>query len=300
MAQQPTSSIHPASMQRGALLTTDWAAEWQSTQVFRHAPDDPNIWDARAKHFKPRETHPYAKDFIALVDAQPGESIFDMGCGAGSLAIPFAQNGHAVIAADFSPAMLATLQEGIAYHHLEQFISPLQLAWDSDWDATGLKPKSADIAIASRSIATRDLKSALLKLDRIARRRCCITLVTGSSPRYDEHIMRAIGVSVTQSRDYIYAFNILTQLGITPEIHYIDSPRRDTFDTLEEAVDDFSRMLEGGEEHRIDELRSYLKAHMVPNDHAGEPGQKGKPQGRYALDHIRNVRWAFISWAPRS
>lgn len=295
-----TSTTDDLPTTRGALISTDWAAEWRETQVFRYAPDDPAVWNARAKHFKPRETHPYARDFIALVDAQPGESIFDMGCGAGSLAIPFAQAGHPVIAADFSPAMIETLQEGIAYHHLEQSISPVRLAWDDDWKAAGLTEKSVDIAIASRSVATYDLKAALLKLDRMARRRCCVTLVTGSSPRYDEHILNAIGVATTQGRDYIYAFNILTQLGITPEVRYIDSPRRDTFDTLEEALADFSRMLEGGNEHRIGELETYLKAHMIPNEHAGEPGQKGKPQGRYALDHIRNVRWAFISWTPRA
>ena len=33
--------------------------------------------------------------------------------------------------------------------------------------------------------------------------------------------------------------------------------------------------------------------------HAGEPGQKGKPQGRYMLDHERIVHWAFIAWEPK-
>ena len=50
-----------------------------------------------------------------------------------------------------------------------------------------------------------------------------------------------------------------------------------------------------GNENKINELRSYLARHMVPNPHAGEPGSKGRPQGRYRLDHTRLVRWAFIS-----
>lgn len=29
---------------------------------------------------------------------------------------------------------------------------------------------------------------------------------------------------------------------------------------------------------------------MIENLHAGEPGSKGVPQGRYMLDHIRKVR----------
>ena len=73
-------------------------------------------------------------------------------------------------------------------------------------DAAGMQPKSVDVAIASRSIATHDLAAALLKLDRTARRRCCITLIATGSPRVDRHIMDAIGASVTESHDYVYAF----------------------------------------------------------------------------------------------
>lgn len=285
---------------RSSLLETDWNEEWKRLQVARRSPDDPAWWDGRAKHFKPRETHPYARDFLELAAIRPKESVLDMGCGGGSLAIPLARAGHPVLAADFSPLMLDALREGISYYGLAGLITAKRLAWDDDWATVGMKPKSVDVAIASRSIATLDLKAALLKLDRAARRRCCITLVANASPRYDTRIMDAIGASVTSSRDYVYAFNILVGLGALPEVAYIDSPRRDTFDSLEDGVADFARMLEGGNEDRLPELRAYLKAHMVENPHAGEPGSKGKPQGRYMLDHVRHVHWAFLAWKPVS
>ena len=161
-----------------------------------------------------------------------------------------------------------------------------------------MEPKSVDVALASRSIATADLESALAKLDRAARRRCCITLVANASPRYDEHVMNAIGASVTRSHDFVYAFNILIGMGRLPEVAYIHSPRRDTFDSLDAGVADFARMLEGGNEDKLDELRSYIAAHMIENPQAGQPGSKGEPQGRYMLDHVRMVHWAFISWDP--
>lgn len=285
---------------RPTLLETDWNEEWKALQVARRSPDDPSWWNGRAKHFRPRETHPYARDFLALTALEPGERVMDMGCGAGSLAIPMARAGHPVLAADFSPAMLDALAEGVAYYGLGDLVEPRRLAWDEDWGAAGIAAKSVDVAIASRSIATLDLAAALDKLDAVARRRCCITLVANASPRYDTHIMNTIGASVTSSRDYVYAFNILVGMGALPEISYIDSPRRDTFDSLEDGVADFARMLEGGNEDRLPELRTYLKAHMVANPHAGEPGPKGMPQGRYMLDHVRHVRWAFIAWRPVS
>lgn len=288
---------------QATLIETDWNEEWMALQTRRRASADPAWWDGRATHFRPRETSAYARDFIELAQLEPGESVLDMGCGAGALALPLARGGHPVIACDFSPRMLEVLAEGIAHEEQRGIIGhgsviPRRLAWDEDWETAGIAPKSVDVTFASRSIATRDLAAALMKLDAVARRRCCITLVTGASPRVDRTIMDAIGVSVTESRDFVYAFNILVGLGRLPEVRYIVSPRRDTFDTLEEGVADFARMLEGGNEDRIDELASYLKQHMVENPDVGKPGQKGRPQGRYTLDHKRIIRWAFISWEP--
>ena len=53
-----------------------------------------------------------------------GESLLDMGCGAGSLAIPYGLRGNHVLACDFSPRMLDVLGEGIRVHHLETIVTP--------------------------------------------------------------------------------------------------------------------------------------------------------------------------------
>ena len=285
---------------RSELLSADWNQEWMRLQAGRRRADDSFEWDKRARHFRPLETAPYARDFIKLLALKPGESVLDMGCGAGSIAIPLAQDGHPVIAADFSPAMLGTLDAGIEYYGLEDRITPLELAWDDDWDLVGPVAKAVDVAFASRSVTTTNLKGALAKLDRTARRRCAVTMVANSSPRYDLHLMNAIGASVTCSNGFVYAFNILIQMGALPQITYFESPRRDTFDSLEAGVADFSRMLEHGNEDKVDRLRDYIAQHMIENPHAGEPGSKGVPQGRYMLDHVRKVRWAFIAWEPVS
>ena len=146
--------------------------------------------------------------------------------------------------------MLATLDAGIKYYGLEDRITPLELAWDDDWDLVAPVVKAVDVAFASRSVTTTNLKGALAKLDRTARRRCAVTMVANSSPRYDLHLMNAIGVSVTRSNGFVYAFNILIQMGALPQVTYFESPRRDTFDSLEAGVADFSRMLEHGNEDK--------------------------------------------------
>ncbi len=286
------------------LLSTDWNAEWMQLQEARRRADDPAWWDKRAKHFRPKETSPYARDFLALAGIGPGERVLDMGCGSGTLAIPLAQRGCRVVAADFSARMLdeLTTTAGEANVRVSSDdaagIRPVLLAWDDDWASAGLDENSVDVALASRSIATHNLRAALEKLDRVATRRCCVTLACNAGPRYDAEVMNAIGVSVGESVDWLYAFNILAQMDRAPEVSYLASPRKDTFDSLEEGVADFARMLESGYEEKIDELRSYLAEHMVKNDEAGQPGPKGRLQGRYTLDHMRLTRWAFISWEP--
>lgn len=267
---------------RSELLSADWNQEWKRLQADRRRADDSFEWDKRARHFRPLETAPYARDFIKLLALKPGESVLDMGCGAGSIAIPLAQAGHSVIAADFSPAMLGTLDAGIEYYGLEDRITPLELAWDDDWDLVGPVTKAVDVAFASRSVTTTNLK--------------------GEPDSLDDLVNTTIGIdaSVTCSNGFVYAFNILIQMGALPQVTYFESPRRDTFDSLEAGVADFSRMLEHGNEDKIDRLRDYIAQHMIENPHAGEPGSKGVPQGRYMLDHVRKVRWAFIAWEPVS
>lgn len=62
---------------------------------------------------------------------------------------------------------------------------------------------------------------ALAKLDRTARRRCAVTMVANSSPRYDLHLMNAIGASVTCSNGFVYAFNILNSDGCAAAGHVL-------------------------------------------------------------------------------
>ena len=249
------------------LLSADWNGEWMRLQAGRRRADDSFEWDKRLGIFVHWRLPPTPEILLSCWRLS-GESLLDMGCGAGSIAIPLAQAGHPVIAADFSPAMLGTLDAGIEYYGLEDRITPLELAWDDDWDLVGPVAKAVDVAFASRSVTTNDLKGALAKLDRTARRRCAVTMVANSSPRYDLHVMNAIGASVTRSNGFVYAFNILIQMGALPQVTYFESPRRDTFDSLEAGVADFSRMLEHGNEDKIDRLRDYIAQHMIENPHA--------------------------------
>lgn len=287
------------------LTTTDWGAEWVELQKARRAADDAAHWDERSKTYKQADSPtPYVEAFLEYAGVRPGESVLDMGCGTGALAIPLGGMHHSVVAADFSRGMLARVREDCERLGIDDVRCEL-MSWEDDWTAHGVGPKSVDVALASRSIATADLADSLERLTQVARRRCCITLPTGSSPRVDERVMAAIGLQPLLGRDYLYAFMILSNRGLKPEVRYIPSERLDTFGSQEEAFDKLRKMVADAsgdlvdglaEAEALENLRAWLPENLVENPHAGQPDGRGGMQGPWRLREPRVTTWAFIGW----
>lgn len=284
----------------------DFDAAWKELQAIRRSPDDKLQWTKRAPRYDSTDAkNLYAEEFLRLADVRDGESVFDMGCGTGMLSVILAEQGHEVCAADFSEGMLAKFAENMAQRGIEDDrIRRILMSWEDDWSAFGIEDGMVDVAFASRSISVADLRAALAKLTRIARRRACVTMTTGVSPRVDPAVLRACGIPMIQSRDFLYAFGLLAQAGFEPEVSYIHSQRKDTFPTRESAREDFFAMIDSGApslsgtelEAARERMSAWLDAHLVDNPDAGKPDKKGLPQGALTLDTTRIVSWAFIAW----
>ncbi len=284
----------------------DFDAAWKELQAIRRRPDDSLQWTKRAPRYDSTDAkNLYAEEFLQLADVRDGESVFDMGCGTGVLSVLLAEQGHPVTAADFSEGMLAKFSENMAHRGIaDDAIRRILMSWEDDWSAFGLEPDMVDVAFASRSIAVADLRTALAKLTGIARRRACITMTTGVSPRVDPAVLRACEIPMVASHDYLYAFGLLAQAGFEPTVSYIHSQRKDTFPSRESALEDFFAMIDSGapglEGEELEAARgrmaAWLDAHLIDNPDAGKPDKKGLPQGRLALDVNRIVSWAFIAW----
>ncbi|MDR1713515.1 MAG: methyltransferase domain-containing protein [Coriobacteriales bacterium] len=215
----------------------DWRQAWIDYNRSRKPPDDSAYWDNRAPDFaKLAGASPYADTFIAYLAPAPGTSLLDMGCGSGTLALPLARAGHPVYARDFSAGMLDALQQACQREGLENVelgILDFNAPWEQ-WLAAGLSEGCVDIALASRSTMVDDLWEALEKLERTARQRVAVTVATEHSPRKQERLAAAAGLeSSPYLADYVYAVNILMQMGRYPQLRYIDSEKKSADGTLE-------------------------------------------------------------------
>ena len=268
-------------------ISIDWSSAWKDEQAARRPADDSQYWDDRAPSFaKTAGTSSYAKTFVGLAQIDQDETVFDMGCGSGTLALPLARAGHHVYACDFSQAMIDLMMQRARLEDVDGLIHPELLSWDEDW--SHIQAPICDVAIASRSLATADMESALRKLDSMARRRVCITLTTGLSPRADEVLLKVIGRALPAYPDCVFAFNILWSMGIQPELAYIRSERKSDFESFEEAVDKTCEILNATPEERT-RLIEYSAEHLHESIRAD-----GARVWEY--DHTRVTSWAFISW----
>lgn len=286
------------------IQSIDWGEAWKCLQDSRHVADSPDEWNARASEFGAHSLmSPYAKQFLALSQLRPNETVFDMGCGAGALSIPLGLAGHKVVAADFSQGMLDQLSKSLEENAIKT-VFPKLMSWEEDWAAKGVREGMVDVCIASRSIGTYDLKDSLLRLSTIARRRVCITLPTTCSPRVDERLLRDMGITQEFPREHMYALNILAQEGIRAQLSYIQSPRLDSYESKEDAYEHLTRMIDGAlfdattdeREDAYQKLNVWLDSNLVPNANAGKLDKFAKPQKAFSLKHPRIITWAFIAW----
>jgi SAM-dependent methyltransferase len=201
----------------------DWGKEWIVRSDARNESDDSSVWDARSEDYAMRkDMSDYASAFLAGLDLAPGDTVFDMGSGTGALAIPLAEMGYRVVCGDFSPGMRTALRKRAVEAGVSDAISTFAMSWEDDWQAAGVAPKSVDIAVASRSVMVHDLRSALEKLESIARKQVAITVPTRFGPRAEREVGEML-YGLPYLPDSIYAVNILFDRGRNPNVSYIGS-----------------------------------------------------------------------------
>ena len=175
-------------------------------------------------------------------------------------------------------------------------VLPLRMSWENDWNQFGLGENAVDVALASRSLITHDLEDSLRKLSSVARKRVCVTVGTGVSPRVDMRVARAMGLKLERHNDALFVFGIAHDLGYEPTVSYIRSPRIKTYASPDEAYYSLLRIKEyvADSEDQISNEECEQRLQVFLAEHLIETVENGTPC--WMLDKPRIVPWAFISW----
>ncbi|WP_448871052.1 class I SAM-dependent methyltransferase [Desulfobulbus propionicus] len=266
-----------------AMYPIDWNIAWQKARKKkRNDHSDSSHWNRRAASFaqNARKSN-YADEFLGLLAPQPHWNVLDVGCGAGTLAIPLSPLVQRITAIDFSESMIALLNGQCAENGLNNIHTSIT-GWEDDWDTAGIGEH--DVAIASRSLVVDDLRAALIKLNSKARHRVYISSLVGDGP-FDRRIFEAIGRKLDRGPDYIYVYNLLHQMNIHAEVQFLVNGGGNTvYRDIDDAVEKFQWMLDPISEEEEARLRSYFESNL------------GKTQGGWTLAYRHTVRWAVIYW----
>ncbi|MBQ9015549.1 MAG: class I SAM-dependent methyltransferase [Firmicutes bacterium] len=273
----------------------DWNRLWQEYCAEEEMKEDRAFWDEFAPSYRKKRAageDPYVEQFYEYSGFEPGETIFDMGCASGTLAIPFAEKGHEVYAADFSPEMLKQLMAGAQEAGVSERIHPIRLDWNEDWTARPDLPL-CDVALSSRSFITRDLAGAIRKLESVARRRVCIGAWDEPAKGYDRYAARYIGYERPGYSCYFFIMNELMDRDLFPELHFIrQSFRLRRYESREDALRTQTAAFQYGlTDEQMQRLEQYIEEHLVRCDEAGRQ--------YWRLDHSDESTIAHIRWDVR-
>ena len=249
----------------------------QHMQQAHRTRKEPEHWDKRAQQMAQNcanPNDPYLLRFSELMDFTGAQTLLDVGCGPGSISLSLADKFQSVIGIDYSGGMIEMAkiradEMGITNTHFEQ------LAWEDSW---GSLPK-VDISVASRSTLVDDLRAALLKLNRQTKLRV-YTTHTLNPTFIDEDIIHLIGREIIRLPTYIYAVNILHQMGINARVDFIKSPNKSGFDSFDAFVDSVNWSLKNITPQETEKLREYYDAQATSGKQIPYPSRD----------------WAMVSW----
>lgn len=263
--------------------TTDWGQVWRDIQSQKRQeyPRTPGHWDKRADEFTRAATKgDYVLQFIDILRPQPEWSILDIGCAAGTLAVPLAPQVARITAMDPSTRMRELLDQRCRNDGIDN-IRIVDGRWEDDWEALGLKPHS--VTMASRSVLTEDLGSAVRKLCDYATHRCVLSSLVDDGP-HDRAIIESTGRTFLPGADYIVVYNFLRQVGIHANVMFTHTLEEKNYAHMDEAVAKLSWMVPGMTPEEEAGLRRHLEATLVRDD------------GRLHLPYVKHTRWAVMWW----
>ena len=216
----------------------------QSRAVMDESALSGDFWRSLAPSFRadPRRTDDEALNAISEL-ASAGDSLLDVGGGAGRFAVALALGGSAATVVDPSDAMLEQLREAAAESGADNVT-----AVRAEWEDAEVEP--ADTVLCSHVIyGVADIAPFIRKLTAHARRRVIMLSFVDSpqasvSPLWQPvHGERRVNLPALP-----LLMNVLWEMEVYPSVRMLTPTAPHTFESVDAAVDEFARRLFVGED----------------------------------------------------
>lgn len=239
-------------------------------------------WDKKACSFAERHNQsPYVDLLLSRLPLEESQSVLDIGCGPGTLALPIAQQVASVTALDYSAKMIELMATQAKAQGLTN-LQGIHCSWEDNWKKHGITP--ADVVIASRSMNLDDLEMAIDKLERYARKYVFITDRIAPSP-FDPDVFEAIGREFNSGPDYIFTLNILYTKNIHPHVEILQLANMVSYKDMDEALESYKWMIKEMSAKELAKLTTFLRSRVVARNEHGITIHRRHPP-----------RWALIWW----
>jgi len=229
----------------------DWNELWKAIHVSspgrtRKDRNPAAIWDKRAAAYQrvTRDEHEATERDLGFLDLRPEDTVLDMGAGTGRLAVPIAGRVAHVTALDPSGGMLGILRERMERRGQGNY-SCVQMRWEDV--EIGRDIGTHDVVIAAFSLGFYDLRAALDKLDRAAKRIVYLFWHAGEWRGPEEMVLYRTVFGEEGARqkgypDYIYPVNILHDAGIYANVSIYPALWKSSYESVDEAVQNWVTM----------------------------------------------------------
>ena len=243
------------------IVEYDWNQLWNEA-LEKLPKKNSRSWDNVAPKFKKRKgKNDYSKKLLEKIKLEPEDTVLDIGCGSGNITIPLAQKAKSVTALDISKKMLQLLEENALENGLNN-INPLNRRLEDVVLNRDIEPH--DVVVASRSLnGVYNIKQVLEEINAIAKKYVYITLWGANNVKFQNEISKIIGRDFHEHPTYIYAYNMLYELGIYANIEVLDYNNSSYYSSVDDAVETFRWKMVNLNQEEEDILREYLAEKMV-------------------------------------
>ncbi len=216
--------------------STDWASTWdEQMRLSLFKWEDADFWYAKTQ-IPPIgvKTSNYIDELLTKIDISSECSVFDVGCGKGTISIPLAKKVQHITAIDSDPSLLPILTQRC----MSEGISNLRFV-NEDWlqARIGIDIEPHDIVLASRFRRLIPIRKFLEQMNQAATKLCYLTWIADRK-EIDPQICKILDKEYYPLPSYDLISNVLSSMGIDTTVEFFESSDTHRFDSENGAIEE--------------------------------------------------------------